>query len=145
MTIPYGVINTPVRYGNPELLAYFENYAQEFLAGLDRQDEYTRAVTKILLARMDDESMSIRKVAKEMSISVRTLQNHLKREGVVFSDLLRETRERLAKKYLKENYTIADITYLLGFSEPSVFRKAFKKWSGITPKEFRDSAYSTMQ
>lgn len=79
----------------------------------------TRQVTKIILARLDE-------------------------EGVAFSDLLQEIRERLAKQYLRENYTVEQITYLLGFSEPSVFRKAFKKWSGVTPKEFRESsaAYS---
>jgi len=73
-------------------------------------------------------------------MSVRTLQNHLKSEGVVFRELLENTRERLAKKYLRENYTVEDITYLLGFSEPSVFRKAFKKWSGSTPREYREKA-----
>jgi len=50
---------------------------------------------------------------------------------VIFSDLLKEIRERLAKKYLHENYSVEQITYLLGFSEPSVFRKAFKKWSEL--------------
>jgi AraC-like DNA-binding protein len=72
-----------------------------------------------------------------MSISVRTLQKRLEGEGVVFSDLLRNVRQRLAKRYLRENYTVEEITYLLGFSEPSVFRKAFKKWSGVMPGEYR--------
>lgn len=143
-TLDISVIRTPILYANPEMLQYFENYAQEFLAEMDRQDEHARAVTKILLSRMDDEDLSIRKVAKEMSVSVRTLQNRLKDEGVVFSDLLKETREKLAKKYLRENYTVEDITYLLGFSEPSVFRKAFKKWAGVTPRQFRESSFSTI-
>ena len=99
-------------------------------------------MTKILLSQLDDENLSIKKVAREMSISVRTLQNRLKAEGVVFSDLLQEVREKLAKKYLRENYSVEDITYLLGFSEPSVFRKAFKKWSGITPTQYRQSSVS---
>jgi AraC-like DNA-binding protein len=62
----------------------------------------------------------------------------------VFSDLLRDIRERLAKKYLHENYTVEQITYLLGFSEPSVFRKAFKKWSGVTPREYREQSLSAV-
>lgn len=143
-TISTGIIYTPILLPNPELLQYFENYAQEFLAEMERQNEHTQAVTRIILSRMDDEDLSIKKVAKEMSVSVRTLQNRLKEEGVVFSDLLQETREKLAKKYLHENYTVEDITYLLGFSEPSVFRKAFKKWSGVTPREYRQSSYSTI-
>jgi AraC-like DNA-binding protein len=102
-------------------------------------------VTKIILARLDDESLSIEKVAREMSVSVRTLQKRLEAEGVVFSDLLRDIRQRLAKKYLRENYSVEQITYLLGFSEPSVFRKSFKKWLGVTPKEYRDSTFTLRQ
>jgi AraC-like DNA-binding protein len=140
-TIPLKVIFTPILFANPELLEYFENYAQEFLAEMERQTEYASRVTKILLSQLDDEDLSIKKVAREMSVSVRTLQNRLKSEGVVFSDLLRDVREKLAKKYLRENYTVEEITYLLGFSEPSVFRKSFKRWSGITPKQYRDRSY----
>jgi AraC-like DNA-binding protein len=144
LTIPLSSVFTPIKLPNPELLAYFENYAQEFLAELDRQNEYTSAVTKIILANLDDEDLTIKKIAREMSVSVRTLQNRLSEEGVVFSDLLQEIREKLAKKYLRENYTVENITYLLGFSEPSSFRKSFKRWSGVTPRQFRETSYSTL-
>ena len=96
-----------------------------------------------MLAHLDDEAMSIEKVAREMSISVHTLQKRLEEEGVIFSDLLREIRRKLAQKYLRENYSVEQITYLLGFSEPSAFRKAFKKWSGVTPREYREQSFST--
>jgi AraC-like DNA-binding protein len=141
-TLDFKVIFTPILYANPDLLEHFENYAQEFLTEMERQSEVASTVMKILLSNLDDEDLSIRKVAREMSISVRTLQNRLKAEGVVFSDLLQEVREKLAKKYLRENYSVADITYLLGFSEPSVFRKAFKKWAGVTPAQYRESPLS---
>ena len=142
-TIDFAMINTPILMANPGLLEYFENYAQNFLAEMDRKDEFTRETTKIILSRLDDEKLSINKVAREMSVSVRTLQNRLESEGVVFSDLLKDTRERLAKRYLSENYSVEQITYLLGFSDPSVFRKAFKKWSGITPREYRERSFTT--
>jgi len=141
-TIDWSIVNTPILMANPGLLQHFEQYAQDFLAELDRQNEHTRAVTKIILSRLDDEKLSIDKISKEMSVSVRTLQKRLEEEGVVFSELYKDIRERLAKKYLHENYTVEQITYLLGFSEPSVFRKAFKKWSGVTPKEYRDMSFS---
>ncbi|MBI5954600.1 MAG: AraC family transcriptional regulator [Chloroflexi bacterium] len=142
MTLGWSIGNLPVRMANPSLLEHFEKYAQDFIAQMERNDEHTRTVTKIILSRLDDEDLSIQKVAKEMSVSVRTLQNHLEAEGVIFSDLLRDIREKLAKKYLHENYTVEQITYLLGFSEPSVFRKAFKKWSGVTPREYRENYFS---
>jgi AraC-like DNA-binding protein len=144
VTIDSAVGRIPVKMANPVLLQQFEDYAQYFLAQMELKPSTTRQVTKIILARLDDRSLSVEKVAREMAVSVRTLQMRLDEEGVAFSDLLQEIRERLAKQYLRENYTVEQITYLLGFSEPSVFRKAFKKWSGVTPKEFRESsaAYS---
>ncbi|MEA4908879.1 MAG: AraC family transcriptional regulator [Chloroflexi bacterium] len=142
LSIGWGVVNTPILMANPGLLEYFEKYAQDFLAEMEGPNPHTRAVTKIILARLDDEDLSIEKVAREMAVSVRTLQKRLEEEGVVFSDLLRDIRQKLAKKYLSENYTVEQITYLLGFSEPSVFRKAFKKWLGVTPREYRQMALS---
>jgi AraC-like DNA-binding protein len=142
VSVDWSIGSTPILMANPGLLAYFEKYAQDFLAEMDRKSEQTRAVTKIILARLDDERLSIDKVAREMSVSVRTLQKRLEDEGVVFSDLLKDTRHKLAQNYLRENYSVEQITYLLGFSEPSVFRKAFKKWSGVTPGEYRERSFS---
>jgi len=138
-TLDMTLVNTPIPMANPGLLEYFEKYAEGFIAELDRKNEHTRTVTKIILSQLDDEELSINKVAKEMAVSVRTLQKRLEEEGVGFSDLYKEIRKRLAQKYLRENYTVEQITYLLGFSEPSVFRKAFKKWSGVTPREYREN------
>jgi len=142
ITLDMRIADIPIQLANPSLLDHFEKYAQDFLAEMDRNDEHTRAVTKIILSKLDDEALSINKVAKEMAVSVRTLQKRLEDEGVAFSDLHKDIRQRLAQKYLRENYTVEQITYLLGFSEPSVFRKAFKKWSGVTPREYRESAYT---
>jgi AraC-like DNA-binding protein len=143
MTLDMRMGSLPVRMANPSLLEHFEKYAQDFIAQMERNDATTQAVTKIILARLDDESLSIEKVARELAVSVRTLQKRLEAEDVVFSDLLSDIRQRLAKKYLRENYSVEQITYLLGFSEPSVFRKSFKKWLGITPREYRQSALTT--
>lgn len=142
MTLDMRMGNLPVRMANPALLEHFEQYAQDFIAQMERNDATTQSVTKIILAHLDDESLSIEKVAREMAISVRTLQKRLESEGVVFSDLLRDIRQRLAKEYLRENYSVEQITYLLGFSDPSVFRKSFKKWMGVTPREYRQEIYS---
>lgn len=142
LTFDWAAVNTPVQLPNPALLAYFEQYAQEVLAQMERQETVTRTAARIILAHLDDENLSIEKVAQEMAVSVRTLQKRLEDEGLIFSDLLKDIRQRLAKKYLRENYSVEQITYLLGFSEPSVFRKAFKKWSGVTPREYRENAFS---
>jgi AraC-like DNA-binding protein len=47
---------------------------------------------------------------------------------------------RLSKRYLRENRTVEEITFMLGFKDASVFRKAFKKWTGLTPGEYRQQS-----
>ena len=142
MSFSWHMLTTPILMANQELLDYFENYARNVLSQMEDQKETTQAVTRIILAHLSDDSLSITRVAREMAVSVRTLQNRLEDEGVIFSELLKEIREKLAKKYLHENYSVEQITYLLGFSEPSVFRKAFKKWSGFTPRQYRERSYA---
>ncbi len=140
ITVDLSIGNIPTLLPDENMLRHFENYANEYLSIIEGVGKNTRTVIKIILKHLDSQKLSIRKVAKEMYVSVRTLQSRLKSEGKVFSELLQETREQLAKKYLCEKYTVEDITYMLGFSESSVFRKAFKKWSGSTPKEYREIA-----
>lgn len=81
LTIHPSLVHTPILMANPGLLEYFEKYAQDFLAEMDRKDEHTRAAAKIILAKLDDETLSIEKVAREMAVSVRTLQKRLEAEG----------------------------------------------------------------
>ena len=68
------------------------------------------------------------------------LERKLKGEETTFKSLLEDTRRELALHYIRETYRpIGEITYLLGFSEPSNFTRAFKRWTGVAPAEFRDT------
>lgn len=138
MVMSIRVANTPVLLPNESLLMYFESYAKEFLEEIESINSFTYRTKKLILSYMDSENLTVKRIAQELSISCRTLQANLRNEGTEFNILLRQTREQLAKKYLLENYSIEDITYLLGFSEPSAFRRAFKKWFGVTTKEYRE-------
>ncbi len=71
-------------------------------------------------------------------MSPRTLQRRLREQGVVFNDVLDAMRLRAAKSYLaRGDVAGAEVAYLLGFAEPSSFNRAFKRWSGQTPTEYR--------
>ncbi|HMY67307.1 MAG TPA: AraC family transcriptional regulator [Leptospiraceae bacterium] len=98
---------------------------------------FIQKVSELIIKKLEEENLSIQSIAEEMGISSRTLQLRLKREGKSFTYIVQEARESLAEKYLLNNYPVDEISYILGFSEPSVFRRAFKKWTGVTPKEFR--------
>ena len=72
-----------------------------------------------------------------MNLSVRSLQRRLAAEGTLFEALLDETRAELAKRYLRAGALgVTQVAYQLGFSDPANFTRAFKRWTGRTPRDF---------
>lgn len=81
----------------------------------------------------------LRSVAKELAISERSLQRHLKNEGESFQSLLSETRHELACEYLKDQrLDLAEIAYMLGYEEQASFFRAFQEWENTTPTKWRE-------
>ncbi len=77
-------------------------------------------------------------VARKLSMTERTFRRRLASEGVGFRALLEQTREALAREYVADpQLPFAEVAYVLGFSEPSAFHRAFKRWTGTTPATFR--------
>jgi len=69
---------------------------------------------------------------------VRTLQRRLREEGTSFAELLDEVRKNLALRYLADaRYEAADAAFLLGYAELSTFHRAFRRWTGTSPGEWR--------
>ena len=80
-------------------------------------------------------------VAQRMGITARTLARHLDRHGVTFRQVLDERRHREACAMLRENrLAVEDIAAKLGYSDPANFTRAFRRWAGCTPTQFRDQA-----
>jgi AraC-like DNA-binding protein len=126
----------PVLQPDKGLMEYIESYARDICSELDKGQPTARLAAQAILKRLDDKSLSVKAVATSLSMSTRTLQARLRDEGTGFTEVLDDTRRRIAEKNIREGSSVEDITYILGFSEPSVFRKAFKKWTGFTPREF---------
>ncbi|MEK9767235.1 MAG: helix-turn-helix domain-containing protein, partial [Thalassolituus sp.] len=77
-------------------------------------------------------------VADLLAVTPRTLQRRLTDEETSFRELLNALRLKLAKKYLKQaEYSLEDITFLLGFKDVGVFYRSFKSWTDQTPGEYR--------
>ena len=133
-------LEAPIRNPDPDLLALLEHHANSFLNKINEDHYLSRKISLMLFEQIQGNNPTIEDVAKEMGMSVRVLQKKLKDEGVTFSQVATNVRKELAKSYLAEKrYSVDDITYLLGFSEPSVFRRAFKTWTGLTPGQYRSS------
>ena len=77
-------------------------------------------------------------IAQNLNMSPRTLQRRLEDNGVAYAELMDDVRAELAKNKLHSSeLSLAEIGFLLGFSEQSSFNRAFKRWTGKTPKEYR--------
>lgn len=77
-------------------------------------------------------------IAEQLSMSIRTLRRRLSELGTDYQTLVDAVRETLAKKYLRETeWSIYEIGEMLGYSEATNFKRAFKRWTGSTPSEFR--------
>ncbi|MFN6568942.1 AraC family transcriptional regulator [Dendronalium sp. ChiSLP03b] len=123
---------------NASLLSVFEQHAEAMLDAMNRQDDYTRQVVQAIAQNLKGELPSIEAIARSLAISVRQLQRELQAEGTSYQQLLDDTRKELALRHLKNpNTPIHDVAFLLGFSEPSAFHRAFKRWTGQTPRTYR--------
>lgn len=133
-------LETPILNANPNLFSLFEIHAQDILNSLKSNTSIAEKIKKEIVQELKGEEPSLSNIAKKLGIGVRSIQLKLKEEGVTFQQLLEEIRKNLATKHLKEDkLSTTDIAYLLGYSEPSVFFRSFKKWTGNTPTFYRKS------
>ena len=112
----------------------------DYLARFDH-DSIAMRVRATIIERLPDGTPSQGNIAELLHVSMRSLQRRLNNENTNFKELLEGTRHELALQYIREPHrTIGEITYLLGFSEPSNFSRAFRRWTGMSPAEYRESA-----
>jgi len=125
---------------NPELARINDQVVIEYLKKFDRQDLIAQARAQIIeLLPTGLPSQAV--VAQALNQSPRSLQRHLQSRGTSFKQLLEDIRQQLAMQYLTASQrSIIEISYLLGFSDPSNFARAFKRWTGIPPIQYRQRA-----
>ncbi|MBO6899076.1 MAG: AraC family transcriptional regulator [Shimia sp.] len=94
-----------------------------------------------LTPKLSDGMPQAADVARELGMSERTLYRRLSDEGLTFRDVLAEAQSKLAQGLLKDDtVSIAEIAFMTGFSEQSTFSRAFKRWVGQAPAQFRQQA-----
>jgi AraC-like DNA-binding protein len=134
---PAAYLQLPVRNADPDLLILLTHQANTALAALPHDDGLKRTVQESIVRILRNTEPSIDRVAELMHLSRRTLQRRLDDSGLNFRQLLDETRLELARAYLGDSrLQLKDISYLLGFAEPSAFNRAFKRWTGVSPGEY---------
>lgn len=132
------LLDLPSSHAEPELLQLHEKLAIEHVAKLERQDIVAQ-VNRVFGEILETSQVSLEEVAERLGIRTRTLRSRLSDADTSFNQLLADYRCNLARRLLAgTDESIDEIVYLTGFSEPSTFYRAFKRWTGQTPVEYRN-------
>lgn len=130
-------LERPLAGGNEELARSNDRVMEEYLARLEIGSVATRLRT-LLATDLPSGVKSQDAYAEILGMSGRSLQRKLSAEGVTFNQVLSETRCDLARSYLSEagGPSLAEVAFLLGFSDSSSFSRAFHRWTGVSPSAF---------
>ena len=139
MTFPSEVLDRPLPGSNRELALSLDRTLIDYIEKLQRDDIVSR--TKSAISEyLPSGNIASEVVAGNLNISIRSLQRKLAAEGTTYRKLLDTVRQELAESYVTDgNFSLTEISYLLGFSSQAAFSRAFKRWTGVTPQEFRDA------
>jgi AraC-like DNA-binding protein len=128
-----------LQISNPLLSTLHDQYMINYLAQLDKTNIQER-VKSAIIQQLPDGNISDSRVAEFLHMNVRTLQRRLHKENTTFKTQLNNVRQELADRYIRDSSkSLAEISYLLGFSEMSSFSRAFKRWTGETPSHYRQA------
>ena len=135
----------PVQHANPGLFPLVEQHAAALLAQLPATQcpPLVEQVRREIVCQLNGQVPTLASVAERLHLGVRTLQLQLQLKATnhSYQQLLDAVRCELAQRHLCEPHlSTTDVAFLLGYSEPSVFVRTFKKWTGQTPGAFRRSA-----
>lgn len=140
LVVDLATLNKPLSFANLDVVKASETMLDRYQSNISERPlkEQLATVFKELLPSGEPRQED---VAERLSITLRTLQRRLSEEQTCYRDVLNDTRHQLALSYLAgEQYSIGEAAFLLGFSEVSAFTRAFKRWTGTSPREWRNQA-----
>lgn len=139
MTIAKADADKVLASANKQIALVHDEMLMKYLIEIE-QGDIVQQVKSIILDNLPDGQVTDKLVAYELNLSERSMQRRLKEHETTFRFLLDSVREMVAKQYIENPVNrMGDIAFLLGFSEQSAFSRAFKKWTGKSPVEYRNS------
>jgi AraC-like DNA-binding protein len=138
LVLPRRLLDLPLLKSDPGLCTVLERHMGDMLERLPQTTSFSLRVRQLVARDLSTAAPNATAAARKLHMSRRTLQRLLQAEGTSFTDLVDRLRQDLAMRYLREPaIAIAEVAFLLGFSEASAFHRAFKRWQGTTPAAYR--------
>lgn len=135
------VWDTSIPTADSSLLTILEEHASILLNHAPKATGLVDDVKKAIASELSGGDPSVQHVAKRLAMSPRTLQRRLAEDNVRYRDLLDDMRQGAAKAYLSQpDISISETAYLLGFADVGSLNRAFKRWLGCSPREYRRTA-----
>ncbi|MRX11335.1 helix-turn-helix domain-containing protein [Pseudoduganella sp. FT25W] len=133
------MLSWPVPNADVSLYPVLQQHAEHLLQQrAATQPAITQQVHAAIAASLSGGQVRLASIADELKMSPRTLQRKLSEAGATFQQVLDQARFALAKEYLKrQELSLVDIAFLLGYQEQSAFNHAFKEWAGVNPGAWR--------
>ena len=131
------LLDVPLATGSEELAQHNDQVVRAYLDKLDRADLENR-VRSLVIDALPSGRVTKAAIGRRLGLSARTLQTRLGQRGSSFVALIDSTRRALACAYLEDSSaSISEIAYLVGFTDTSNFSRAFKRWTGVSPRDHR--------
>ncbi len=134
-------LDLPIAGADETLAGYLSTYAEHVLATLVRGQAMQHKVRAAIWSLLGDGAPSLEHVAETVHLPPRTLQRRLAAEDTSLHREIDRIRKTMALAVLRDrSISIDDVAFLLGYAEPSTFFRSFKRWTGTTPRRFRNAA-----
>ncbi|OZG72220.1 AraC family transcriptional regulator [Hahella sp. CCB-MM4] len=134
-------LHLPVIQDELALKEFLKSSPADLLAKPDDSHTYTARIRAILGKDLSQPLPDFEYVASQVNVSPQTLRRRLKDENTSYQEIKDHMRRDTAIYYLgRHDFSINEIAFKVGFTEPSTFHRAFKKWTGLTPGEYRESS-----
>lgn len=139
ITLSNSILSLPIISSNYDLQNYLLEKIEHLIVKNDKSFWHGK-IYHYLICNSYLNNLSLENVASNFNMSSRSLQRKLKEEGYSFYSILESVKKSLAITYLGTvDKPLKDISFVLGYNEPSAFNKAFKRWTGVTPMHYKNS------
>lgn len=132
-------LRLPVSSADYKLLQVLESACRRIIGRNPRRQDLVHSVREYVVQHLAKGAVSFDAVARHVGMSSRTLERRLGERGTSYRALVDDVRFDLAKYYLADtDFRLQQIAYLLGYSEPAPLVRAFRRWAGCTPRQYRE-------